>query len=305
MRLVFLGTAEFAVPSLRAAADRHEVVAVVTQPEKAGSRGSPAPRPVREQAARLAVTVLQPARIRDEESIAAVLGFTPDALVVAAYGQILPAALLEAPRFGGVNVHASLLPRWRGAAPVARAILAGDAATGVSIMRMDAGLDTGAVYKQRAVDIPVDATTPTLTAMLASMGAALMLDVLDELERGVAVAVLQDDAAATPAPRLTRADAALRWDEVDGAEVDRRVRALQPWPGVVARVGGVEVRLLSGAPADVSASPGAIAATVGESVVIAARSGGYRVDNVHPPGSRPMSAAAFLRGLRNRGATQR
>ncbi|HET9050439.1 MAG TPA: methionyl-tRNA formyltransferase, partial [Candidatus Dormibacteraeota bacterium] len=172
MRLAFCGTAEFSVPSLHALVSAgHEVAAVLTQPDRPGDRGRPAPRPVAETAAELGLPISRPRRIRDADVVEAVVGLGLDALVVAAYGQILPVALLDGPRLGGINVHASLLPRHRGAAPVAAAILAGDRETGVSIMRMEAGLDTGPVWSTRATPIGPRETTPRLTSRLAAMGA--------------------------------------------------------------------------------------------------------------------------------------
>jgi methionyl-tRNA formyltransferase len=301
MRIVFCGTADFAVPSLRALADVHEVVAVVTQPDRPGSRGRPARRPAGEVAALLQLPVLRPQRVRAAESVDAILALHPDALVVAAYGQIIPEALLDGPKFGGINVHGSLLPRWRGAAPVAAAILAGDDRTGASIMRMDAGLDTGPVYATRAIEIAPTDTTPLLAERLAEYGARLLLEVLEAIAAGTAVATPQDESRATHAPRLTREDGAIAWEAVGAVEVDRRVRALQPWPGVTAPLGGQSVRLLAGRirDPDVSgATPGAVVATDGEEVDVAAATGVYRIGFVQPPGGRPMSAAAYLRGRR-------
>jgi methionyl-tRNA formyltransferase len=301
MRIVFCGTAAFAVPSLRALLARHDVRAVVTQPDRPGSRGQPAPRPLGETATELGLPVLRPERIRAPESVNAILAHEPDALVVAAYGQIIPAALLDGPRFGGVNVHGSLLPRWRGAAPVAAAILAGDTTTGVSIMRMDVGLDTGPVYATRQIDIAPSDTTPMLSDRLAEHGAGLLLEVLEGLATGTAVATPQDDSKATHAPRLTRKDGAIEWAAVTAVELDRRVRALQPWPGVTARLGGQSVRLIAGGVADAvtgTATPGRVVATVDEKVDVATAAGVYRVAFVQPPGGRPMSAAAYLRGRR-------
>jgi methionyl-tRNA formyltransferase len=304
---VFLGTADFAVPSLRGSAAEHDVLAVVTQPDKPGNRGRPAPRPIADAARELGLPVLTPRRIRAPEAVAEIAALQPDVLVVAAYGQILPQSLLDVPRLGAVNVHASLLPRWRGASPVAHAILAGDTDTGVSIMQMDAGLDTGAVYRQQAVAIPPDATTPSLTATLAQIGASLLGEVLVQLERGDAAAVPQPDDGVTLAPRLAREDGEVHWEQSSAAEVDRRVRALQPWPGVTASLDGAPVRVLAGS-ADpgqdrraADAHPGSIIDLDGESAVIATRAGAYRVERVLPPGSRAMSAAAFLRGRRPRG----
>ena len=305
MRIVFCGTAGFAVPALHALAESHEVIAVVTQPDRPGSRGRPAPRPVGDAAALLGLPVLRPERIRAPQSVAEIVDLAADALVVAAYGQIIPAALLEAPAYGGINVHGSLLPRWRGAAPVAAAILAGDARTGVSIMRMDAGLDTGAVYATREIPIAATDTTPLLTDRLAVHGAGLLLEVLEAVAAQTAVATPQDDALATLAPRLSRDDGRIEWFSTSAVDVDRNVRALLPWPGTTALLGGRRVRLLAGevsgdsAPAEVTA--GDVVAATGDAVDVATASGLYRVAYVQPPGGRPMSAAAFLRGRRTAG----
>lgn len=305
MRLIFLGTASFAMPSLDVTAAAHDVAAVVTQPDRPGSRGRPAPRPVAHRARALGIRVLTPARIRDVPALDALAALRPDVLVVAAYGQILPAALLEIPPHGAVNVHASLLPRWRGASPVAHAILAGDAQTGVTIMRMDEGLDTGPIYARRSMEIAPEATTPGLTDALAYAGAALLSDVLVDIEQGRAVATPQPSEGATYAPRLHRTDGEVRWDEDAAAYVDRKVRALNPWPGVTTVLEGAPVRLLEGgvpsAPV-ATASPGDVVGLTGESALVAACDGVYRIDRVLPPGSRAMTAAAFLRGRRT--ATQ-
>jgi methionyl-tRNA formyltransferase len=307
MRIAFCGTADFAVPSLRACvAGGHEVAVVVTQPDRPGDRGRPAPRPVADAAAELGVEVWKPERIREPAVVDRLLELGLDALVVAAYGQILPARLLDGPRLGGVNVHASLLPRWRGAAPVAWAILAGDAETGISVMRMDPGLDTGPVYAKRATAIGPEETAPQLIARLADLGASLLGEVLAALERGEAVAAPQDDASATTAPRLTRGHSAVDWGSMSAVEVDRRVRALQPWPGTVAPLGGQEVRLLAGSvlPADAEGPrasgepPGSVVATSGEAALVATADGVYAVRTVQPPGRRAMPAADYLRGRR-------
>lgn len=299
MKIVFCGTAEFAVPSLRVCAEHHEVVAVVTQPDRSGHRGRPAPRPVADVARDLRLDVWQPARIRDPDTEKRVRALAADALVVAAYGQIIPEGILDGPRYGGINVHASLLPRWRGAAPVAAAILAGDSETGVSIMQMEAGLDTGPVFLQRRLPVPADATTPSLTATLAGLGAGALIDVLRALRGGDAIATPQADAEATYAPRLSRSDGEVEWRERTAVEVDRRVRALQPWPGVLAVLAGGRVQLLAGAVADADGGdPGEIVKLDGDSVVVAAREDGYRIDSVRPPGGRTMSPAAYLRGRR-------
>ncbi|MFN2569796.1 MAG: methionyl-tRNA formyltransferase [Candidatus Dormibacteria bacterium] len=327
MRVAFLGSADFSVPSLRACALLADVAVVVTQPERPGSRGRPAPRPVAEAASQLGLEVWQPERLRDPAATGRLQNLRPDALVVAAYGQILPTELLNGMPLGGINVHASLLPRWRGAAPVAAAILAGDEVTGVSLMRMDAGIDTGPVFATRSLRVSGEATTPSLTAALAELGAELLSETLPAIERGVAQAVPQPEEGATYAPRLSRADAALQWGRADAIEVDRRVRALNPWPGVVVRLAGHDVHLLAGAPADPvppapadagastarpgapsaggeplpagagpTPQPGQVIQVRGESVFVATRAGGYRVDVLRPAGGRTMTGGAFLRG---------
>jgi methionyl-tRNA formyltransferase len=298
MRIVFAGTSDFAVPALRAANARHDVAAVVTQPDRPGHRGTPAPRPVADAAGSLGLPVLQPERIRDPGAAAQILELGADALVVAAYGQIIPAALLDGHRHGGVNVHASLLPRWRGASPVAHAILHGDAETGVCIMRMEAGLDTGPVYACRRIAIAEDATTPALTEELAIAGAEELVGVLAQLERGRGEATPQPDDGVTYAPRLRRTMGRVNWAERSAREVDRMVRALTPWPGVVAPLAGAEVAITSGrvAPDTAVAAPGEVVTTGAEHADVATREGVFRVEQVKPPGRREMAAAAFLRG---------
>jgi methionyl-tRNA formyltransferase len=298
VRIAFLGTAGFAVPSLVASAAHTEVAAVITQPDRPGARGRPAPRPVADAARELGLTLWQPERVRAPEAVDALLRLDLDALVVAAYGQIIPQRLLDGVPLGGINVHSSLLPRWRGAAPVAAALLAGDELTGVSVMRMEASVDTGPVFATRSVEIGLDATTPVLTAELATLGGELLIEVLEAADRGLLDPQPQDERLATAAPRLSRSDTALEWAEWSAVQVDRRVRALNPWPGVIAELAGLRVHLLAGTPVDggPGLTPGTIVGAQDESVDIATRDGSYRLDAIKPPGGRAMSAAAFLRG---------
>ena len=277
------------------------MAAVVTRADRPGSRGGPAPRPVGDAARELGLEVLTPAKIGTPDVVRDVLALAPDCLVVAAYGQILPTALIDPPPHGAVNVHASLLPRWRGASPIAHAILAGDNETGVSIMRVEAGLDTGPVYARARVPIDARATTPTLTATLAALGASELVSVLSAMERGNAIAAPQPDEGVTYAPRLGRADGRVDWAAMRAIDIDRMVRALQPWPGVLAPLDGVDVQIEAGAVVDLAsgAAPGSVVRRESESVVIAAREGGYRLDQVTPPGKRTMTPAAFLRGRRS------
>jgi methionyl-tRNA formyltransferase len=274
---------------------------VVTRADRPGNRGRPAPRPVADAAHDLGLEVLTPSKIGAAEIVRDLLARAPDCLVVAAYGQILPTALIDPPRHGAVNVHASLLPRWRGASPIAHAILAGDAETGVSIMHMEAGLDTGPVYATASLRVDPDATTPALTSRLADLGAVELTSVLSALEAGTAISTPQPVEGVTHAPRLGRADGRVDWAARRAVDVDRMVRALQPWPGVLAPLDGVDVQIQAGALADLAVAmvPGTAAARDGESLVIATSDGGYRVDLITPPGKRPMTPVAFLRGRRS------
>jgi len=299
LRVAFAGTSDFAVPTLRTCAECCDLALVITQPDKPGSRGKPAPRPVADVARELGVAVFQPLRIRDQSAIDNVLEQNIDALVVASYGAIIPTALLEEPKYGGINIHPSLLPRWRGASPVVAAILAGDTTTGVCIMKMDAGLDTGPVYACSRRDIGPRETAPELLAALANDGAQLLAQTLPAIERGTAELTQQDDSQATVSPKLERGLGAVDWTSVDAATVDHMVRALNPWPGVTATVKGRAIQIHSGEPVAETAGPaGEILDINPEGAVIGTKSGGYRLLEVQPPGKRSMSAAAFLRGVR-------
>jgi methionyl-tRNA formyltransferase len=233
------------VPSLQALQQAgDEIQLVITQPDRPASRGlKVTPPPVKVAAMELGLDVFQPERIRDPEAVERVRRLSPDVLVVVAYGQIIPASLLSIPRYGAVNVHASLLPRHRGAAPIAHAILAGDRETGVTIMRMDEKLDHGPVLASRSTAIGEREDAVALTARLAVMGAELLVETLGRL--GTLKAVSQDDEAATVAPRLRREDGELEWG-MGALEIDRRVRALQPWPGVTLPTKKGRVKVLSG-----------------------------------------------------------
>jgi methionyl-tRNA formyltransferase len=233
------------VPSLQALKRQgHEIQLVITQPDRPARRGLKlTPSPVKVAALELGLEVFQPERIRDAEAIEKVRRLSPDVLVVVAYGQIIPATLLSIPRYGAVNVHASLLPRHRGAAPIAHAILAGDRETGVTIMRMDEKLDHGPVLASRNTAIGDGEDAVALTARLAAMGAELLVETLEMLD--TLEGVEQDHDAATVAPRLRREDGELEWG-MGAQEIDRRVRGLQPWPGVTLPTEKGRVKVLSG-----------------------------------------------------------
>lgn len=244
LKLVFAGTAEFAVPSLQGLQEAgHEIALVITQPDRPGHRMKVTPPPVKIAAMAAALPVYQPDKIRNPEAVERIRDIAPEAIVVVAYGQLIPRAILDIPPHGVINVHASLLPRHRGAAPVAHAILAGDSETGITIMRMDEKLDHGPILATRAVAIEPQEDAAQLTQRLADIGARLLVDTLERLDE--IEAVPQDDALATIAPRLRREDGELEWS-ADPLEIDRRVRALQPWPGVTLPTSRGRVKVLSG-----------------------------------------------------------
>ena len=244
-RIVFAGTAQFAVPSLRVLqAAGHEISLVVTQPDRPAGRGMKvAAPPVKVAAQEMGLPVYQPERIREPEALERIGAASPDLLVVVAYGQIIPRSVLSLPRLGAINVHASLLPRWRGAAPINRAILAGDWKTGVSIMKMDEQLDHGPVLAVRETPIAEGEDAATLTTRLAELGADLLVETLENFDSMTAVA--QDHVQATVAPRLNKVEGELEWS-MGAHEIDRRVRGLQPWPGVTLPTPRGRVKVLRG-----------------------------------------------------------
>jgi methionyl-tRNA formyltransferase len=246
MRLVFMGTPAFAVPSLEALAAAHEVRLVITRPDRPRRRagGAPSPSEVKARARALAIEVAEPPTLRDPSVPELLKTAAPDAIVVVAFGLLLPETVLGLPRLGCVNLHGSLLPRWRGAAPVARAILAGDPRTGVTTMLMERGLDTGPVLLSRACDIEPEETAGALMDRLARIGAPLLLETLLALEAGNLRSDPQDEALATWAPPLSRADARLDWSGPAG-HLARQVRACQPWPVAEASLNGRRVQILS------------------------------------------------------------
>jgi methionyl-tRNA formyltransferase len=238
LRVIFFGTPSFAVPSIEALiGSRHQVVAVVSQPDRPKGRGQGVqPTATKEVAQAHGIPVIQPPKIKEEAFLQAVRDLAPDLGVVVAFGRILPDALLAIPRLGMINVHASILPRYRGAAPVQRAVLAGDAETGVTIMRVATELDAGPTFSVGAVPIPPDATSGEMEGTLAHLGARLLLPVIDDLAAGRAVETPQDHARATHAAKITKAEGAIDWAEPAGV-VHNKVRGLQPWPLASTRLG--------------------------------------------------------------------
>ncbi len=308
-RIVFMGTPEFAVPTLDALADAHQVVGVITQPDRPAGRGRRlAPSPVKQVALEHGLMLSQPHSLRTPEAVAQLSAWRPEVFVVAAFGQILPQDVLDIPPHGCLNVHGSLLPRWRGAAPVAAAILAGDEVTGVTIMQMDAGLDTGPILAQQAEQIRPDYTRAALEERLARLGAKLLVETLVAYLVETLVAYLagsllprsQPGEGATYAGQLRKEDGCLDWSR-PAVELDRRVRAFTPWPGVFTMWRGRRIKVLRAVPLPAwrgGLSPGTVVALAGE-VVVATGEGALRLEEVQLAGKRPMDIGAFLRGQRD------
>jgi len=295
LRLAFMGTPDFAVPILEALrAAGHEIAAVYTQPPRPAGRGhQPQPSPVARAAAAAGIPVRTPARL-DAAEVEAFRALVLDAAVVAAYGLILPPTVLGAPRLGCINVHASLLPRWRGAAPIQRAILAGDSETGVTIMQMDAGLDTGPMLLKEAVPIGPKATAQELHDRLAALGASLVVRALAGLAAGTLAAVQQPAEGVTYAKKLAREEGRLDWRKT-AAELERAVRALNPAPGVWLEHGGERIKVL--AAEIVAAASGAPGTVLDAALTVACGSGALRLTRLQRPGRAPMEADALLRGF--------
>jgi methionyl-tRNA formyltransferase len=296
MRVLFIGTGEIGVPVLRwlLESDEHELIAVVTQPDKPVGREQriEAP-PIKAALAGLDVPIFQPKRIKSEEAVAEIRALTPDVIVVMAYGQILPRAVLAIPRIACLNLHASLLPRHRGAAPIQAAIAAGDRETGISVMYMDEGLDTGDVMLETRIEIAPDETGDSLHDRLTKIAPEALKEALARLQAGDAPRIPQDSVAATYAPKLEREHGRIDWTE-PASFIERKIRAFTPWPGAFAILrdeGGAERKLkvhrASIVPAE-SIDP--------KKLVIAAKDGALRLEEVQLEGKKRMSAAEFLRG---------
>jgi methionyl-tRNA formyltransferase len=300
-RVVFMGTPEFAVPALEALADAHQVVGVVTQPDRPAGRGRQlAPSPVKQVALERGLPLSQLRSLRTPEAVAQVAAWEPDVTVVAAFGQILRQDVLDLPPHGCLNVHASLLPRWRGAAPVPAAILAGDESTGVTIMRMDAGLDTGPILAQRETPIRPGDTQATVEERLARLGAALLVETLPPYLAGDLVGRPQPEEGVTYAGQLRKQDGLLDWS-IPASELDRRVRAYHPWPGAFTTWRGRRLKVLRAAPLPSwrgDAPPGTVFA-LADGVAVATGEGALRLEEVQLAGKRQMAISTFLCGQRD------
>ena len=298
MNVLFAGTPEFAARCLETLlGSRHRVVGVMTQPDRpAGRRFALAQSPVKKLAAARGIQVTQPMSLRDAQARAELEHFRADVIVVAAYGLILPQPVLELPRYGAINIHASLLPRWRGATPIQRALLAGDRDTGVSIMQMDTGLDTGPVLMQEKIPILEDDTTGTLHDRLAELGAKLIVQALDALEAGAVKATPQPTEGVTYAAKLDAREA--RVDRRESAvTVNRQVRALNPSPGADAHVRGVELKIWRCTTAAGRGNPGEILSAGPRGLCVACGEGALVITALQRSGGKRLAAAEFLRGF--------
>lgn len=298
-RIVFMGSPDFALPTLQALAANFQVVGVVTQPDRPAGRGRDlkAP-PVKELALNLGIPIIQPENLKETQSWEHLKGWNPDVIVVAAFGQILSAKVLNLPTYGCINVHASLLPRWRGAAPINAAILHGDQKTGITIMKMDEGLDTGPIINKAAISIAPDETAGSLFPKLAKLGGDLLIETLPAYLSGELVPQPQDDSHATYIKMLERSDGEL--DFGDNAEaLARKVRAYNPWPGTYLMRSDQRLKIQM-AHASSATSPGVGVFTTKEGFpAVGTAQGLIILDEVQPPGKKTMSGDAFLLGSRD------
>ena len=300
-RVLFYGSPDFAVPTLEALIDSpYRPVAVVTQPDARAGRGkSLRPPPVKEFAAEHGIPALQPLRLREQAAIAQIASLRPDLQIVAAYGQIIPAEILELPQHGTLNVHASLLPRWRGAAPISAAIAHGDAKTGVTIMLVDETEDTGDILCQGATPIGATEHAGELSDRLAAMGAQLLIETIPAWLNGSITPVAQDSSQATRARRVKKQQGRIDWSD-SAEQIVRHVRAHTPWPAATTMLGKTSIRITEAesTPGD-STSPAGTIESVGETVSVATGSGTLNVKRLQRAGKRELSAEEFSRGTRN------
>ena len=307
LKLLLMGTGEFACPTFTALLDGpHQVVGLVTQPDRSGAGQHDHRHPLESLKVTCGerdIPVMQPRKVNDPESIATISALSPDLAVVAAYGQILRPELIEVPRLGTINLHASLLPRHRGATPIHHAILSGDTRTGVSVFQIEPAVDTGPVLGVVQADIEPGETTGELHDRLAELAVGLSLVVVDELDAGTTTRLEQDDAKATRAPRLTKSDAEIDWS-VDAVAIDRHIRAMLPWPNPFTFLHSDDqeprrliIQAVETGPACPGASPGEVVVGEGiEGLVVGCGDGTVRVLRLQPEGRRSMDCEAFLRG---------
>ncbi|MCF7531697.1 methionyl-tRNA formyltransferase [Pseudomonas petrae] len=301
LRIVFAGTPEFAAEHLKALLDSpHDVIAVYTQPDRPAGRGQKLmPSPVKQLALQHNIPVMQPPTLRAPEAQAELAALQPDLLVVVAYGLILPQTVLDIPRLGCINSHASLLPRWRGAAPIQRAVQAGDAESGVTVMRMEAGLDTGPMLLKVTTPITTDDTGGTLHDRLAELGPTAVIQAIARLAEGTLVGEVQDDSVATYAHKLNKDEARIDWSR-PAVELERLVRAFNPWPICHSTLNGEALKVLAAQVADGEGTPGSIIDANKEGLVIACGVGALRLTRLQLPGGKPLGFADLFNSRREK-----
>ena len=304
MKLGFAGTPDFAVPALEKLAERHRIAAVFTQPDRPAGRGRALhSSPVKRRALELGLTVHQPASFKTPDALDMLRAAHVDLLVVVAYGLILPAAALELPERGCLNIHASLLPRWRGAAPIQRALLAGDPVSGVTIMRMEEGLDTGPMLLSRSVPIEARDNAESLHDKLADLGALLIDESLRALQGGALAEVAQPLEGVTYAAKIDKAEAPIQWER-HAEEISRQVRAFYPWPMAETRCGAKQLRIWEAEPidslsrSDLGRPPGSVLTASRKGIDVVCGTGILRILKLQLAGRKPLPAAEFLRGQR-------
>ena len=294
MKLIFAGTPDFAALALRSLiAAKHEVVLVLTQPDRPSGRGMQMRHsPVKEVALTSGIEVFQPHSLRDPYSQEKIRACAAEAMIVAAYGLILPQTVLDMPRWGCLNIHASLLPRWRGAAPIQRSILAGDRETGVCIMQMEAGLDTGPILLAESLAIAADDTAGSLHDKLANLGAQMIVNTLDRLPLN---AKPQPDPGACYAAKIEKSEAALDW-RLSAAQLEKQIRAFNPFPGAVSDLDGRAIKIWQAKCITASGTPGQVVAVDGSGIVVACGKGGLRLSELQKAGGKRLPVAQFLAG---------
>ncbi len=310
MKIVYMGTPEFAVPPLkRIIEEGYEVAAVFTQPDKPkGRSGKPAPSPVKEAALEAGLNICQPEKLRDEENVKLLQDINPDMIVVAAYGQILPESILNIPKYGCINIHASLLPKYRGAAPIERSILDGETVTGVTTMYMAKGLDTGDIIEQVSTEITKADTGAVLRERLSYMGADLIISTMKKLEAGTAERIPQDDSKSNYAKMLSKDMGIIDFSK-SAEEIERQIRALNPWPMSFTKIAGKTAKIYQAEVLDTAVSgsdgnsegsvnyaPGEITEVTKKSFTIACGEGALRIKRLQPEGKKEMDAASYLNG---------
>ncbi len=297
MKILFMGTPDFAAGSLKSLIDAgYEITAVVTQPDRPkGRSGQPVFSPVKEVAVAAGIPVLQPVRIKNPEETAKLLEYPADIYVIAAFGQILSKEILDQPRLGCINVHASLLPRYRGASPIQRVILDGEKETGITIMQMNEGLDTGDILYKKSLELAPDETFETLHDRLMNLGGETLLEALPLIEAGKITPVVQDDSLSNYAPLIKKEDGKINWTK-SSEQLYAQVRAFNPWPGAFTRLDGKVLKIWGAEPAEGKGNPGEVISVDKKSFTVACGTGALKIVSLQPEGKKKMDTASFLLG---------